>query len=321
MPLPIGDVLGILSDNLERRKAVLPLSVKEGTAWAQGLGIPYAGGTVVYTGQMYQLIPFINSLAAAMERFEDSRITRFFGAGRTLNKAINLSRVMAYFRPPVQRPYNNLLRNVARLLRAARVDFGYLYGEELYSGALLYDQGVDGAFEMQALRVNALLRKKGVTLAITVDPHTTHMLRSVYSTIISGYELEVKSYLELLAERDPVCLQKLDLDLVIHDSCIYSRCEDVIDQPRRLLTNAGVRLHEPELSGRLTFCCGGPLESLFPGKAQEIAGMRTRQLAGCGDTIVTMCPICLANLKRAAGPGIRVMDISEYLVAAYCPEG
>jgi Fe-S oxidoreductase len=320
MPLPIGEILGILSDNLERRNAVLPLSMKERTVWARGLGIPYAGETVIYTGQMYQLIPFIDAMASAMERFEDSGITRFFRAGRALNRAVNLSRVMAYFRPPLLWPYNKLLRNVARLLRAAGVDFGYLYGEELYSGALLYDLGVDGAFETQARKVNALLRKKGAALVITVDPHTTHMLRSVYRDVIGGYGIEVKSYLELLAERDPACLNKLDLDLVIHDSCIYARCEKVIDQPRRLLTNAGAALHEPELSGRLTLCCGGPLESLFPGKAREIAGMRVEQLAGCGNTVVTMCPICLANLRRAAGPDVRIMDISECLVAAYCRE-
>ena len=83
MPLPIGDVLGILADNLEKRKGVVPLSPEKATAWAEGLNIPIGGDTIIYTGQMYQLIPSINSMANWMAKFEDSRLTRFFRVGRT----------------------------------------------------------------------------------------------------------------------------------------------------------------------------------------------------------------------------------------------
>ena len=66
MALPIGNVLGILSDNLRKRKSVLPLKASTATAWADGLDIPYGGDTVIYTGYMYQLIPSISSLAKRM---------------------------------------------------------------------------------------------------------------------------------------------------------------------------------------------------------------------------------------------------------------
>jgi hypothetical protein len=318
MPLPIGDVLGILTDNLKKRKGVVPLSGKKIAAWAQGMDIPVGGETVLYTGQMYQLIPAINTMAAQMARFENSWITGFFGTGRILNKAINLSWFMSHSDPREQKAYNGLLRNVAFLLKTAGVEFGYLYEQELYSGALLYDQGVEDMAAEQARRVYALMRKSGVKRTITVDPHTTNMLRTVYPTIINKYDLEVKSYLEVLAERDPDPARRLDLDLVIHDSCVYARHEMMVEEPRKLLRKAGVRLHEPELSGRLTHCCGGPLESLFPSKSHEIAKKRAEQLASCGDRVATMCPICMANLKRAAGPRLGVCDISEYLVHAYC---
>jgi Fe-S oxidoreductase len=143
------------------------------------------------------------------------------------------------------------------------------------------------------------------------------MLRSVYPKIIDGFDIEVKSYLELLAESDLRSKKPIDLDIVIHDSCVYARHEDVIDEPRHLLKNAGVKIHEPELSGKLTHCCGGPLESLFPGKAHAIGVKRVEQLASCGGRVATMCPICLANLKRAAGTTLEVKDISEYLVDIY----
>jgi Fe-S oxidoreductase len=316
MPLPIGNVLGILADNLEKRKGVVPLSSEKATAWAKGLDIPFGGEVIIYTGQMYQLIPSINSMANWMAKLEDSRLTSLFGAGRNLNKAVNLSWFMALGSWREQKAYNGLLRNIAHLLKTAGVEFGYLYEQELYSGALLFDEGVDDAFTEQARRVYRTLQENGVKRAITVDPHTTNMLRGVYPKIISGYDIEVKSYLEVLAESDLNLTKQLGIDVVIHDPCVYARYEDVVAEPRHLLKNAGARIHEPELSGKLTHCCGGPLESLFPNKAHAIGAKRVEQLASCGNRVATMCPICLANLKRTAGINLEIKDISEYLVEA-----
>jgi Fe-S oxidoreductase len=318
MPLPIGNVLGILADNLERRKGVVPLSFKKATAWARGLDIPFGGEVIIYTGQMYQLIPSINSMANWMAGFEESWINKFIGMGRTVNKIANLSWFMALGGRREQKAYNDRLRNIARLLKAAGVEFGYLYKQELYSGALLFDEGVDDAFIEQAHRVYRTLQENGVKRAITVDPHTTNMLRTVYPRVIEGFNLEVKNYLEILAERDPGSAKQLEIDVVIHDPCIYARHENVLAEPRLLLKKAGVRIHEPELSGKLTHCCGGPLESLFPSKSHAIAAKRVEQLASCGTRVATMCPICLANLERAAGTSLEIKDVSEYLVEACC---
>ncbi len=318
MPLPINDVLGILSDNLGKRNGALPISSRKATAWARGLDIPMGGETVLYTGQMYQLIPSINTLAGQMARFEDSWVTSYFGLGRAVNKVMNLSMFMTLGSNSEQREYNSFVRNIAILLRAAGVDFGYLYEKELYTGALLYDQGVDGVFEDQAGRVYETIKKHGVKRLITIDPHTTNMLRTVYPGIISEYDIEVKSYLEVLAELDIDAVKPVELDLVIHDSCIYARHERVVEEPRILLQGAGAKLRESEYSRKFTHCCGGPLEVLFPGKSHLVATNRLEQLARCGNRVVTMCPICMAGLRRCSGPDMQINDISEYLVQAYC---
>jgi Fe-S oxidoreductase len=215
--------------------------------------------------------------------------------------------------------YDGYLRNIVRLLRAAGVtDFGYLYGLELYSGALVRDLGVDDVFEKHARKVYRMLEKQGVRRVITVDPHTTDMLKNVYPEIVPGYDLEVKSYLEVLRQQGVQPKNHLEADFVIHDSCVYARYLDIVDQPRRLLEKAGAILHEPEYSGRMTFCCGGPAESLFPSKAHEIAGKRIEQLADAEHDVVTMCPICLFNLEKAAAEKVvAVRDISECLLEAY----
>ena len=321
MPLPTEYVLGILVDNLLKRKSVLKLSPRTTTRWAQGLNIPRGGETVLYTGHMYQLIPAISALAAKMAFFENSWITNFFGLGRFVNKFINLAWFMARTDAGETKHYNDILRKIARLLQAAEIDFGYLYEEEMYSGALVHDEGVDDAFKQHAQRVYEVFKRNGVKSVITVDPHTTNMLRSVYPEYVDGYDLEVKSYLEVLTENNIDASRTLDRNMTIHDSCVYARYEDIVSEPRFLLSKAGAKIIEPELAGKLTHCCGGPIESFFPGKAQAIAEKRMEQLAAAGGNIVAMCPICLVNLKHAAkDKNIEVKDISEYLVEAYCGE-
>jgi Fe-S oxidoreductase len=123
--------------------------------------------------------------------------------------------------------------------------------------------------------------------------------------------------MEVLAEKDLPVMQVQNKELVIHDSCVYARYEGMIQQPRNLLTNAGVTAKEPELAGRSTHCCGGPIESLFPSKAHEIAANRISQLKANGENIVTMCPICQVNLRKAAGESCHISDISNALADAY----
>jgi Fe-S oxidoreductase len=318
MPLPIGPVLGILSDNLRKRGNVLPLGRGEATRWARGLNLPRGGETVLYTGLMYQLIPSIEALAGQLALFEDSTLTRFFGLGRRVNQFINLSFFMALTASREMKAENDrVLRNIAGLLKKGGVEFGYLYERELYAGALVYDGGLDQSFGIHARRVFEVFRANGVRRVITVDPHTTSVLREVYPKFIPEFDLEVKNYMEVLAEQGLPVRPRQDMELVIHDSCVYARYEGMTAQPRKLLTQAGVMVKEPELAGRSTHCCGGPIESLFPGKARAIAAERVRQLKANGPGIVTMCPICQVNLRKAAGESCQIRDISNTLAEAY----
>ena len=319
MPLPTKSILGILLDNVKIRKGVIPLSKRKISAWTRGLNIPRGGETVLYTGQLYQLIPSINAMAYWMAKFENTPITSLFGLGRMVNKIINLSWFMGFAKPSERKAYNNILHSIARLLLMAKVEFGYLYENDLYSGVLLYDEGVDDIFAEHVRYVYRRFKENSVRTVITVDPHTTHVLRSIYPQIIEDFDIKVVNYLEVLTEKGIALPQDLDLDLVIHDSCIYARFENVIDEPRILLKQVGARIHEMELSGKLTHCCGGPLESLFPGKAHEIAAKRIEQLAGCSHNAVTMCPICMAVLKRMARTELNIKDIAEYLIEAVPP--
>ncbi|MFZ5633790.1 MAG: (Fe-S)-binding protein [Bacillota bacterium] len=321
MPLPIGDTIGILADNLRIRKSVLPIPAGKATAWAKGLGLPKGGETVIYTGLMYQLIPYIAAMNKAQGIIEDSWLADFVRLGRYVNRAVNISAFMAIPPKGMQQSFNRILVNIARLLRQAGVEFGYLYEDELYSGALIYDLGVDDVLAEHASKVYGAFKKHGVRNVITVDPHTTNMVRSVYPELIKGYDLNVKSYMEVLAERNIGPLAELAAEVVVHDSCVYARYENMLNEPRTLLAKAGLTVREPADAGRFTLCCGGPAESLFPKKAVARARKRVDQMKEAAPSGVTMCPICYVNLQKAAGDGIKLDDISSYLVRAYCEAG
>lgn len=320
MPLPTGHVIGLMADNLRLRGSVLPIPRRNVTRWARRLGLPRGGHTVLYTGQMYQLVPYIERLVAVERKVSGTFVGNLVGLGRRVNRFVNVTAFLA--RPPASElaAHDQVPVNVANLLTAAGVEFGYLYADDLYSGALAWDLGLDDVVALQARRVRAAFDRHGVREVITIDPHTTHMLRSVYPTLLGdGYEVRVRSYLEVLAERAPEPRHSLADRLALHDSCVFARREGVLDQPRNLLSLAGAQVAEPADSGRSTWCCGGPVESLYPEKAAANARRRVEQLREVAADGVTMCPLCLVNLGKAAEGRMRFTDISHYLTRAYAP--
>jgi hypothetical protein len=314
MALATRDVLGILGDNLRLRGSVLPLPAKQATRWTQGLDLPRGGETVLYTGQMYQLIPYIERLVRSEQRLGGSALARLSGIGRRLNRLVNVSAFMARPSRREREEFDRVPRAVVELLRNAGVEFGCLYEDDLYSGALAHDLGLDELVAAHARRVHEIFRKHGVRTVITIDPHTTNMLRSVYPALLEDYEVEVRSYLEVLAERNGTAAVPAFRTAVLHDSCVFARYEGVVDEPRALLAGAGVTVVEPENAGRLTWCCGGPVEALYPEKALDQARRRVEQLRSAGVQCVTTCPLCLVNLSKAADGTVAFRDISEVLL-------
>ena len=318
----LDQVLSLMAEYVERTGFPLPVPKGFQYRWAEPLGLPRRGRVYLYTGALYQLAPYVEALVEQLERVEERP-----GAGivlrlaRAVSRVVDLSKIAVRPDPARVEQVERVLRSVAGLLRAAGVKYAYLYEDDLYSGILLYDMGLDEAFERHARRVYARLRERGAEKVITVDPHTTRALRQVYPEYVPGFDLEVVSYLEVLDEALGAGRLRpsasLGLRAVIHDPCVYARFLGIVEQPRRLLRAAGVELAEPPRSRRMTYCCGGPAEAVLPALARRIAETRMGELAGVGDTVVTLCPICLVNLGRAARGRARVVDAAELLARAF----
>lgn len=317
MPLPTATVIGMLTDNLRRRGSVVPLSERRSTRWAHGLDLPVGGPIVIYTGQTYQLMPYLEALSTAQGKAAAAVPEWWAGLGRPLNRFVNVAGLLAWPSREKRRYYDRILRDIASLLGTAGVEFGYLYGDDLYSGALVHDYGEDEVVRIQGRRIQDSLRAHRVEEVITIDPHTTNMMRSVLPSLVPGFDVRVRHYLEVLADHDLMPRRGLGQELTVHDSCLMARAEVVIAQPRALLRTAGAAVLEPEHTGTFTWCCGGPAESLYPEKAHATAKVRVDQLRAIAPDAVTMCPICLVNLRNAADGSMRLRDISHYLHRAY----
>ncbi len=125
----------------------------------------------------------------------------------------------------------------------------------------------------------------------------------------------MKSYLEVLAERDGARragARRGRLPRLVHARARRGRSGGTAAAARR----RGVAVAEPEQSGRLTWCCGGPAEALHPEQALEQARRRVEQLRAAGGVCVTACPICLVNLEKAADGSVSFRDFSEVLLEA-----
>jgi len=312
MPLAVKDVLDLIKEITEKEGSPVPLPVEVITGWTRDLDIPKGGDTILYTGQLYQMVPYIDRYVSRLEKVGSTTLKLAKVAGKFLDLSTFIEKPS---QEEIERQHN-VIRNIAKLLLKFGVKFGYLYEDDMYSGALLYDLGLDDTFANHAKKVYSAFKKYNVKNVITIDPHTTHMLRSVYPKYIENFDLNVKTYIEILAEKDFNVAKNVNKNVVMHDSCIYARYENIIDQPRKLLSKIGITVLEPPRNKKLTFCCGGPIEMLYPELSHRVAFMRMKELQAVGKSIVVACPICYANLSRVAQKDIKdveVEDLSNYL--------
>ena len=318
MPLPVKDVIEIIITNTRKSGSPIPIPPRIITGWAQGMDIPRGGETVIYTGLLYQMVPFLNASIEELESLENSRLgEKLIKIGSLASRIFDVSKIASRVsEEDIEKQYR-IIRSIALLLRKAGIEFGYLYEDEMYSGVLLYDMGLDDFFKEHVEKVFNVLMRNRVKRVITIDPHTTHIMRTVYPKYLPDYNIEVINYLEALSMKKTAFKDKLGVKAVIHDPCYYARFEDIIDQPRELLESAGVDVLEPDLKTRkMTFCCGGPIESISPRFSKQIARMRLEELREVCNKAVVLCPICYANFSRVKDADIEIEDISQYLIKA-----
>lgn len=300
-------IINAVAANIRRTRNPFGLSRGLMNRWRRGTDVPEQGGALLFTGLMYQMAPYIEKSTEYLAKFED---TKWAGGVKYAPYAPSYltGLGLAALTPGAEKnKYDQVLKDIVRLLKASKVDFHHRPELDDYSGVLLYDLGDQETFEDQARYVAAKLKDAGVTELITVDPHTTYALKVLYPKY-TGQSFTVKTYFELL-DLPPA---ELDRKVTLHDPCFYGRYLNLADVPSKVLAGLGIERSDLNRNGSFTHCCGGPAESLSPKLAAEVGGRRLEQLDAPEAPLTAMCPICLGNLRKL---GRRVDDLSAVLAA------
>jgi Fe-S oxidoreductase len=320
----ITQALSTLKGNLERTGDPLGFRHTYWTQWANGLELPTGGKTVLVTARMYQMLPYVIQTTDTVASIKPLLSIKGFDKVLTLGNRLvgeTMIRLKARGEKKIKSKGIKVLRGILAALNRIGQAPAYLYEDEPYSGVLLYDLGLEDGIAPHIGKVYELLKGHGVEEVITVDPHTTFMMKEIYPKYIENYDIRVKHYLEILSKKTSdfrdTSHKDFPKEFVVHDSCVMTRDLGIVEQARKVAAKLGIHLLEPENTKLDTACCGGPVEYAFADLSEKISGIRIQELASICKNILVMCPICLVNLRKYEKElGIKVWDMGELLFEA-----
>jgi Fe-S oxidoreductase len=298
-------IIDLIADNVRKTRNPFGASNSTINKWWKDTPIQREGDAMLFTGLMYQLVPYIEKSTNYLERYEDSYLANYVRFGKYMPKFLVGLAVRFLASKEDKQKFNGMLHSIVKILTKSSVDFYYQPELDYYSGILLYDLGDIDGFTNHAGFVASTLKKNGVKKLVTVDPHTTYALKVLYPKY-TGESFEVKTYFELVNFKGGNGTKHVTL----HDPCFYGRYLELSDVPVKVLENLGIECLAVRNSGQFTSCCGGPAESISPKLAKEIGDRRIKDLQATGAPIVAMCPICMANLRKG---GVEAEDLSTLI--------
>ncbi len=299
------DIIEVIAGNVRKTRSPFAIPRSMVNTWWKKETLRSEGDALLFTGLMYQFIPYIEKSTSYLEKYEDTKLASLVRFAKYQPKRLSGIGLALMTPGEKKKQANEILRNIAKVLTRSDVDFYYKPKLDFYSGILLYDLGDQESFVEHAKFVSGKLKRAGVKKIITVDPHTTYALKVLYPKY-TGESFEVKAYFELVNFSS----SNGGGQVTLHDPCFYGRYLELSDAPRRALEKLGVKCVEVRNSGTFTNCCGGPAESISPSLSKEVMERRVEELRTTGAPIVAMCPICLGNLRKS---GAEVEDLSAVI--------
>jgi heterodisulfide reductase subunit B len=322
--------LSFLAENIASKQNILGASKEDGARWARELNLPAEAETVFFAGCGYQYSGQLESLMSLIRKMDKSVIgselpMRLAGLPKKLG--IDVAGIYGKLQPKGSGGEAKPLLAAVKVLRNLGIEPGYLAEEEPCCGASLYQTGLQKEFARNARQAYQKLKSRGAKRVISVVPYCTNALAKQFPMFIDDYDLEVKHFLEVVAEG--ISGRKLrfprKVKVTYHDSCQLVRYLNLVEEPRRILNAIdGIELVEPDWTkGQFATCCGGGggFEAVFPELSQVLAVNRTAELLETGaDIIVTHCPGCAmqleGGLKDLKVKNKTVMDITEVIATA-----
>jgi Fe-S oxidoreductase len=193
-----------------------------------------------------------------------------------------------------------IARSMAKVLKAAGVDFAILGEEETCTGDPARRMGNEYLFQMLAQQNVETLNGYNVRKIVTICPHCFNTMRNEYPQFGGNYEvLHYSQFVEDLIQQGKVKpVKMMNTTVAYHDSCYLGRHNGVYDAPRNVARAIpGLKLVEMEPRCRQRgFCCGAGGGHMWIEESQgpRINHVRTDHfLETEADTVGVSCPFCL----------------------------
>ena len=322
--------LTYLADNIISCQNILGVTGEQKSRWARELDLPVKSETVFFAGCGYQFSAQLETLMTLIRQMDKTVIgtelpMRFARFQKKLG--LNLPGIYSNVLSRAGNSEVPALEAAIKVLRTFGIQPGYLAENEPCCGAPLYHAGLQKQFAVNARQAYQKMKSYGVKQVISIVPYCTNAISSLFPRYIEGCDLEVKHFLEVVAEnlsshkfRFPVKVK-----VTYHDPCQLVRFLNIVEEPRRILRSIeGIELVETDWTcGEWSTCCGGGggFEAVFPELSQVLAVNRARELLETGaEIIVTHCPGCIMQLKDGLRElkvkGVEVMDLSQIIAMA-----
>jgi len=212
-----------------------------------------------------------------------------------------------------------IARSFVNVLRKANVKFAVLGKKEKCCGDNARRLGNEYLFYNLAQENIETFRAYNVKKIVTACPHGYYTLKNEYPKL--GGEFEVLHHsqfiLQLIKEGRIKLTNKLNQSATFHDSCYLGRHSNIYDQPRQILSEAGLNIHEMKNSHCNSFCCGaGGGMMWLEEEGERMNKVRTTQALNThAQNIITACPFCMImfddGVKDASREDVAVLDIAS----------
>jgi Fe-S oxidoreductase/nitrate reductase gamma subunit len=196
--------------------------------------------------------------------------------------------------------------SLARVLKAAGVDFGVLGEAETCCGDPARRAGYEFQFQIMAEQNIEIFKSYDIKEIITSCPHCFNIMKNEYPMF--GGDFKVVHYTQriadLIKQGKLKLTDELNSKLTYHDPCYLGRYNSVYLEPRQVLQAIPrTEVAEMERSRSTGFCCGGGGGHMWieeESGTTKINQMRMEDVLKTGaETVVTACPYCLQMFEES----------------------
>jgi Fe-S oxidoreductase len=191
-----------------------------------------------------------------------------------------------------------IIADFARVMQHLGTTFGVLKKEKC-TGDPARRLGNDLVFQTLAESGLKSFETAKVQKIVAICPHCVRTIATDWREF--GVAPEIEHHSEFMARHKDRLPKQNGESIVYHDPCYLGRYQDIYEEPRAVVQQAGTLVEAPRSHER-SFCCGagGGLAFLGEEKGERVSHVRARELAGTGAQIVgTACPFCNTMFRDA----------------------